>query len=242
MTEFLFIPAHYEKGIVLTDKALEELRKYKKIALFASVQFIKLETIVRQLKENGIKVLTTHGKRTSGEFQLLGCDCFNDSFENKKIFDECDVILYIGDGLFHPIALLLSQQQSKNPKPIMLYDPISKTIKEINQNETKSNLKKYKANLMKYINADKIGVLVSTKTGQQHLKNALLLKEKSDKQVYIFVEDTFNFSNMENFPFIDVWVNTACPRIGYDDVLHLPKSTININDAFNPGEALKRFL
>jgi len=75
--------------------------------------------------------------------------------------------------------------------------------------------------------ADNVGVLVSTKSGQQYLKNALLLK-RSKKNIYIFVDNTFNYAEMENFPFIDVWVNTACPRIGDDET---PKPLININDA-----------
>ena len=234
MTEFLLIPAKYEKEITLTESALKELSKFKKIALFASIQFIELDKVEQQLKENNIEFLTTHGKRTSGKYQLLGCDCFQNSFSNN-IFEEVDAVLYIGDGLFHPIALKLAQ-----PKPILLFDPISKSIKELDKDIIQKNNTKYKSNIMNFLKADKIGILVSTKPGQQYLKSALTLKNKLDKQTYIFVEDTFNFQNMENFPFIDVWVNTACPRIGFDDSPNLPKPLININDALQPEKALER--
>ena len=33
-----------------------------------------------------------------------------------------------------------------------------------------------------------------------------------DKKSYIFIADTINESEFENFPFIECWVNTACPR------------------------------
>tara|TARA_Y100000310_G_C20611278_1_gene778134 strand:+ start:39 stop:746 length:708 start_codon:yes stop_codon:yes gene_type:complete len=233
--EFLLIPAKYDKEILLTDKALKELSKFKKIALFASIQFINLDKVEQQLTKNNIEFLTTHGKRTSGKYQLLGCDCFQDSFE-KNIFDQVDAILYIGDGLFHPIALKLAQ-----PKPILLFDPISNNLNKLDKDIIQKNQIKYKSNIMNFLKANKIGILVSTKPGQQYLKSALTLKEKLDKQTYIFIEDTFSFQNMENFPFIDVWVNTACPRIGFDDSPNLPKPLININDALNPEKALERF-
>src|SRR3989338_3708811 len=110
MTEFLLIPAYYEKEIVLTDNAINELKQRKKIAVFAAVQFIKLDKALSQLKKEGIEIITTHGKRISGKFQLLGCDCFQNSFEDKDIFKKADAVLYIGDGLFHPNAILLSQK------------------------------------------------------------------------------------------------------------------------------------
>ncbi len=244
MTEFMFIPAYYEKEIILSNEVLETLAPHKTVALFASVQFIKLDAAIAQLKKNGNDVLTTHGKRTSGAFQLLGCDCFADSFAPPEIFEKCDAVVYVGDGLFHPHALLLAARGKKKVLPLILFDPISQTTKIIGPDTLKRNHAKYKANLMKYLCAQKIGALVSTKTGQQYLHNALLLKtqlEKQGKQCFIFVEDTFYFQNMENYPFIEVWVNTACPRIGFDDVLHLTRPLININDALAPQAALKRY-
>tara|TARA_Y100000310_G_scaffold219247_1_gene220651 strand:+ start:18403 stop:19131 length:729 start_codon:yes stop_codon:yes gene_type:complete len=241
MTDYMLIPGYYEKEINLPDKVLKDLSKYKKIALFAAVQFTNLDKIINQLKQIKIEILTTHGKRTSGKYQLLGCDCFKDSFEDKKVFDKADAILYIGDGLFHPNALLLAQISNTKKKPILLFDPLSNQIKTIDQNTISKNLTKYKSYLMKFLNAEKIGILVSTKPGQQYLKSALELKKQIDKECYLFIDDTFNFQNMENFHFVDVWVNTACPRIGFDDILNTPKPLINITDALDPEKALKKF-
>ncbi|MDO8481293.1 MAG: diphthamide synthesis protein [Nanoarchaeota archaeon] len=234
MVEFLLIPAYSKEEVVLPSEILDTLSPYKSIAIFAAVQFIKLENLLAQLKEKGIKTITTHGKRTSGKFQILGCDCYHESFE-EDVF-EADAILYVGDGLFHPKALLLAQR-----KPILLFDPIAKTLKTISLKHLEAQEKKYKGNLLRFMNAKTIGVLVSTKPGQSYLNNALLLKKKSDKEVFIFVDDTFNYANMENYPFIDVWVNTACPRIGFDDVTAMPKPLININDALEPEKALVRY-
>ena len=241
MVDFLLIEAFYKDEIKLSEKAINTLKPFKKVAVFAAVQFIKLDTVIEQLKKMNIEPITTHGKRTFGKFQLLGCDCFSESFAQQDIFEEADAILYVGDGLFHPKAMVLAQKGKKNPKDVILFDPIADTVKTIGQKDIETQLKRYKANLMKYMTAEKIGILVSTKTGQQYLQNAIKLKEQSSKNIYIFIDDTFNYANMENFPFIEVWVNTACPRIGYDDVTNMPKPLININDALQPEQALTKF-
>jgi 2-(3-amino-3-carboxypropyl)histidine synthase len=234
MVEFLFIPAYYKEEVVLTADALSKLKKFSTIALFGAVQYIRLDKVLSQLQKNGNKVLKSHGKRTSGDFQLLGCDCFSDSFD--KDITKADAILYIGDGLFHPKALLMSSK-----KEIYMFNPIDSSLSTLTLKDIELQKKKYIVNLRKYISAERIGILVSTKTGQMYLKNALKLKESTKKKAYIFIDDTFNYSLMENYPFIECWVNTACPRIGTDDVLHMPKPLINVNDAFRPEVALDAY-
>ena len=218
MVEFLLIPAYWKEEVVLPADILEKLSSYKSIAIFGAVQFIRLEKVIEQLKEKGIKTITTHGKRTSGKFQILGCDCYEDSFEEDVL--SADAILYVGDGLFHPKALLLAKA-----KEVLLYNPIAKTLKTIKKEDIEKQMKKYKANLMKFLNAKTIGVLISTKPGQSYLNLALKLKKQSDKHIILFVDDTFNYNHMENFPFVDVWVNTACPRMDLTEgkILNLEK-------------------
>jgi diphthamide biosynthesis enzyme Dph1/Dph2-like protein len=43
--------------------------------------------------------------------------------------------------------------------------------------------------------------------------------------------------NYENYPFIECWVNTACPRIGTDDIININQPMINLRDALDPGRA-----
>src|SRR3990167_414544 len=129
MVDYMLVPGYYEKEVILSNEALEILSKYKTVALFASVQFIHLDTVQTQLNAKGISVIFTHGKRTSGKFQLLGCDCFSGTYADKSIFEKSDAILYIGDGLFHPRALLLAQRESESQKFWILFDPIAETVK-----------------------------------------------------------------------------------------------------------------
>jgi len=231
MVRYLFIEAPYDGEIKLNDNALEKLSKYKSIALFSSVQFINgLNEIKQQLTDKGISVITTKAKRAKVEGQILGCDCMPDSFEDPKIFDMVEGVLYIGDGLFHPKALLLAQQDFTIKKDVCIYDPIGKVLNVLTSKEIEKQKNRYQANLVSYLGAKKVGILVSNKTGQQYLNLALELAKKNDKEYYVFVGDDFNLLDMENFNFINAWVNSACPRIGTDDIVNIRKPMVNIKD------------
>ena len=145
------------------------------------------------------------------------------------------MILYIGDGMFHPKALILAID-----KPITIFDPISDQIKVVGRKDMERELNRKKANLKKYLIANKIGILVTIKPGQQYFLAAKKLKEnleKENKKAYIFIDDTLNPMNYENYPFIECWVNTACPRIGTDDIININQPMINLRDALDPGRA-----
>ena len=243
MPRLLLIDAKWEGKI----KLIKELKDYfkekniKSVALFASVQFTNLNDFIKQIKKLGIKVNTTKAKRTNEKIQVLGCDCYEDSFQ-EDIIKNSDAILYIGDGLFHPKALLLSQIKSKNFKPIIIFDHIANKIKEINKKDIEKQIQKYKRNLKLFINSKTLGILVTIKPGQQYLNSAKNLKEKlkeQGKKAYIFIDNNINLSQLENYPFIQCWVNTACPRIGTDDILNIEKPLINIKEAFEPIKALE---
>ena len=53
--------------------------------------------------------------------------------------------------------------------------------------------------------------------GVEKIKEKL---EKAGKEVFVFIGDTLNPAELENFPQIDAWVNTACPRMVDDQELY----------------------
>ena len=59
MVEFLLIPAYWKEEVVLPADILEKLSSYKSIAIFGAVQFIRLEKVIEQLKEKGIKTIVS---------------------------------------------------------------------------------------------------------------------------------------------------------------------------------------
>ncbi len=191
------------------------------VGLCSSVQFLdSLEEIKTQIEEAGKKVELIKGKHSKHCGQILGCDVL----QGLDKYD-VDCFLYIGDGLFHPKALLL-----KNEKDVFSYNPFTKEIKHISTQDIERLKKKEKAALVKFYSSKEIGVIVTTKPGQYNMKKAQDLEEKyPDKKFYIFMCDTIDFIQLENFPFIECWVNTACPRISYDDMMEMEKTIVDVD-------------
>ncbi|MBW2996187.1 diphthamide synthesis protein [Candidatus Woesearchaeota archaeon] len=192
--EMLFIEAKSKADV---KKAVEKAMKYlpKKVGIVTTAQHKhKLKEVKKILEEKGIKA------EIGG--QVLGCD----ASAAKKI--KADVILYVGSGRFHPIEV-----QLETGKKVVMANPLTNEAKVLEKEEVEKLKKQQKGALMKFLSSDNIGIIVSTKPGQEKLKKAMELKKRlKDKNCYIFLADTINPAEFENFPFIECWVNTACPR------------------------------
>jgi len=166
-----------------------------RVGLIASAQYLD------QLKTLKIKNSVYGGL-------VLGCNADN----AVKIKNNVDYFLFLGEGRFHAMNVAI-----KTGKEVYIAsgDKITKEKIEKYNKETKGKV-------LKYLNAKKKGILVSTKSGQFNLKEALKLR-KEIKDSYIFIDNTFNLSTLEDFSDIDIWINTACLRI--ED-----KSIINMED------------
>ena len=136
--------------------------------------------------------------------QILGCDVS----AAKKISKKVDAFLYIGTGEFHPIGIAL-----ETGKKVFIANPMSEVVSYVKKEDIDKIRKNEKVSLVKFLSAENVGILVSTKPGQNRLKKALELKKKIKKNCYIFTADEIDFNQFENFGFIDCWINTACPRI-----------------------------
>ena len=78
---------------------------------------------------------------------------------------------------------------------------------------------------MRFLNAEKVGILISIKPGQNNLNKAFMFKKKLKKKSYLFICNNVNTSEFENFPEIQSWINTACPRLDVNDA-----RIVNIRD------------
>jgi 2-(3-amino-3-carboxypropyl)histidine synthase len=242
--QVVYIDAKFSYPIALTDECIKILAEQKSTAIFAATQFTKLDTVFEQLKQAQVQVSITKAKRTHVPLQILGCDAYHDAFETD-IFAQTNSLLYIGDGLFHPKALLLAQIYHKSIKPVIMFDPVTQKTTTITKEDIQAQIDQMRVNLKKYINAQTIGILVTVKPGQQYLENAKKLKEhliKQGKKAYIFIDDDIQLFLLENYPFIQCWVNTACPRIGLDDHVTIRQPLINIREALKPIESLEKLI
>jgi len=187
------------KSSVDVKKAVEKAVKLlpKKVGIITTAQHKhKLDEIKKILEKNKIKA------EIGG--QILGCDVS----AAKKIKNKVDAFLYVGSGRFHPIGV-----QLETGKKVVMANPLTDEAKVLEKTEVEMIKKQQKGALIKFLSSKEIGILVSTKPGQNKLKKALELKKKiKDKNSYIFLADTINPAEFENFPFIECWVNTACPR------------------------------
>jgi len=234
----LFLDAPYTGTVELCQDTLEYLKdkKIKNLGLYASVQFCNnLANVKMQLKELDINIISSQPKRTGVQHQLLGCDNYHDSLNlDAEWLAQIDAFLYIGDGKFHPLALAYGQE-----KEIICNDPIGKQFSVMTKKDIEQIKKKQKGAFLKFLSSKNVGVIVTIKPGQEQFKTGLLLEKKyPDKKFYYFVDNTISFDQLENFPFIEVWVNTACPRIGLDDQEQFRSGVINLKDALNRDEFL----
>ena len=148
--------------------------------------------------------------------QVLGCNASN----AKKM--KVDSFLYIGSGRFHPIEIALETN-----KPVYTLNPFTKQFKKLGSIEKIK--KKIKGSYLKYLHAKKIGVIYSTKPGQKFTANFNF----KGKKVYNFMCNNIT-NQIENFPDIDIWVNTACPRLAYEGEFNV--SMINLRDLINTSQ------
>ncbi|MBS3116659.1 diphthamide synthesis protein, partial [Candidatus Woesearchaeota archaeon] len=152
---------------------------------------------------------------------------------------EIEAYLYIGDGKFHPLTLVFAQKDTLDKKEVIVNNPIQNKMFLVSEADVKTILNKYKSSLMKFLTANRIGVIVTIKPGQEQFKAGLILEKKyPNKKFYYFIDNVISFDQLENFPFIEVWVNTACPRVGFDDQEKFRKGVVNLNDAMRAEEIL----
>ncbi|MBI4152461.1 diphthamide synthesis protein [Candidatus Woesearchaeota archaeon] len=239
----LFLDAPYNGTVELCQETLDYLkkRKYRTVALYASVQFVnQLDRVREQLENEKMSVVTSKADRTQVVGQLLGCDNYHQSLNlSEKEKEEIDCYLYVGDGRFHPLALVYRQKDEKKIKEIIGNDPIGKSLFLVSTDDVKVILAKYRSSLMKFLTAKTIGVITTIKPGQEQFRPSLALETKyPDKRFYHFIDNVVSFDQLENFPFIEVWVNTTCPRVGFDDQEKFVKGVINLNDALEAEKIL----
>jgi len=205
--EILFILAKRKLNLNTKKVGVISKKLPKNIALTYSIQYKDITSKINEILSKSHKITKL--------VQVLGC--------SKPNFPkETQAILVIGSGKFHAISLAL---ETKLPVYMLEHNHFKKLLnKDIDELK-----KRQKTAYLKFLNADKIGVLISIKPGQQNLKKALrFAKEIKNKKSYLFMGNDINTNEFENFE-LSSWVNTACPRIDMDN-----NSVINI-DKLNFG-------
>lgn len=182
------------------------------IAIVSTIQHLhRLEEAKEFLRKNRLKA------EIAG--QVLGCRV-------PKISKDIGQILYIGSGRFHPVGIFL-----KTGKDVIAANPMTGSVAKITKKDVEMIEKRKKGALTKFLSSEKIGILVTTKPGQTGVQGGKkrieeVMRKYKDKKFYTFAFDTLQKNELENFTFIECWVNTACPRLFED----FERGMINIED------------
>ncbi len=233
--EVEYIPYNIDVNIAKIKEAVKQLRQYKNIALATTVQHLhQFEDMKKIFESQSQHVLAEKGYWAINIGQVLGCDSLGLKAVEKKV----DTIVFIGDGMFHALAI-----DFETHKPVFVIHPQTGAMKQIN-NEIEKLKKRRKGSILSAVNAKTFGILVSTKVGQFSLGAARNVKkelEKRGKQAMILVSNEIEPLPLNNFMLFDCYINTACPRM-VDDTEEFGKPILNIdmlNEAFEIIDNLK---
>jgi 2-(3-amino-3-carboxypropyl)histidine synthase len=184
------------------------LLKEEPTGLVTTVQHVHLVPAMEAfLKERGIDVRVSDGSgRTPLRGQVLGC-CFTTATETGA-----GQILFVGTGLFHPIGIALSTGAR-----VVALDPLTGTAEDVSGDAL---LRRRFAVIENARGAKTIGIIVSTKSGQHRMELARRLAALSPIAVIVTMKDV-SPDELLNLGF-GCYVNTACPRLAYDDQVRFP--------------------
>ena len=209
---------------VTVEKALELLSKYSKIGLATSVQHLQMLNGARELLVRaGKTVIIGDALRMGYAGQVIGCDYSN----VESIANEVEAYIFVGGGMFHALGIALSTS-----KPTVIADPYDNRAYSIDE-EAQKLLKAHWACIERAQHAKTFGVLVGLKPGQKRLDEALKIKElveKHGKTAYLLAIREVTPEALLEFPTIDAYVNTACPRISLDAPGKFSKPVLTINE------------
>ncbi len=141
-----------------------------------------------------------------------------------------DKVLVISSGLFHPITPLLFGHQ---PDRLIAVDV------EKCRDITKECIQRFKHLLLlklSVLSSDQAnieaGVIVSSKVGQRRLGRAIELHrylQRYFQRVYMLEVDEISEDVLRQVQ-VDYYINTACPRIGFDDLDRIKLRIVNIGE------------
>jgi 2-(3-amino-3-carboxypropyl)histidine synthase len=154
---------------------------------------------------------------------VIGCD-----FSNARSISEwVEAYLFIGGGRFHAMGVALA-----TGKPTIIADPYEKRAYPI-QDEIEKVIKQRWASITEASKADSFGVLISLKSGQMRLRVAMEIKEKLEKKglpaTLLALREVAPRVLMQ-FPGLDAFINTACPRLSLDDAPSFHKPLLSLNE------------
>lgn len=204
--------------------AVPLLSSYNRIGLATTVQHVQTLDLVRELLTRaGKTIVVGDARRLQYAGQVMGCDFSN----SKSVAKDVDAFLFVGGGKFHALGVALA-----TGKPTVIADPYSGTAYAVEAEVQRILIQRY-ASIKEASLAKVFGVIISLKPGQRHLDEALKIKqaiEKMGKTACLFAVREIQPPILLEFPTVDVYVNTACPRISIDEAARFSKPVLTVQE------------
>jgi len=206
-------------------EALPHLKTWRKIGLATTVQHAhQLENARKTLLDAGITVVVGDRGRLKYAGQVTGCDYSNVKIVSKEV----EAFLFIGGGKFHAIGIAVA-----TAKPTIVADPYEKRAFSVDE-EAARVIKKRWVSIHEAEQAGEIGIIIGLKIGQKRIHQALEIKNQVEgagrKAVLLGLREVTPEALLQ-FPTIDAFVNTACPRIVLDDAEEFSKPLLTPEEA-----------
>ncbi|OPX70067.1 MAG: 2-(3-amino-3-carboxypropyl)histidine synthase [Methanoregulaceae archaeon PtaB.Bin056] len=202
----LFEPYRVDFDPVVLNNVIPCL-KTTRVGLVTTAQHLHLlDAMKAELAASGVEALTTKGSRGCEEGQVLGC-----SFAAARI-PGAEEVIFVGTGVFHPLGVQLATGLR-----VVALDPFTGGVQEVNAEKF---LRRRHALIEKARSAGRIGLLVSTKTGQERYEMARVMAARCERAILVLMRE-ISPDELTNLGF-PAYVNFACPRLAYDDQVRFP--------------------
>ncbi len=200
--DVIFEPYRMDFDLNVLNNAMQ-LLKGPVTGLVTTVQHAHLiPDMQRWMEKEGIRVRVAPGSsRTPLRGQVLGC-----SFAAARNAG-ADEILVVATGLFHATGVALATGAR-----VIALDPFTGTAQEVSGDAL---LRKRFAAIERARGAANFGIIVSSKSGQQRMNLAKRLSGLRPRATIVLMREV-SPDELLNLGF-DAYVNTACPRLVYDD-------------------------
>jgi len=208
----VFIEARSRVSVAeAVEASLPLLKGYSVVGLITTVQHVhKLDEVRSLLLRAGRAVMVGDAGRMKYAGQVIGCDYSN----AKVIAGDVDAFLFVGGGRFHALGAYLA-----TGKPVIVADPYERRAYSIVE-EAERLIRRRWACVCEAAEAQTFGVLIGLKSGQQRRGEAIRLKdllESRGRTAILLALREITPKALMQFPSIEAYINTACPRVSIDD-------------------------
>ncbi len=221
----IYIEAKAEAAIKeAVNEALPKLKSWKRLGLATTVQHVDMLSEARELLiKTGKSVAIGDTGKLKYAGQVTGCNYSN----ARAVSNDVEAFLFIGGGRFHAIGLALA-----TGKPVVVADPYENRAYALND-EVQKIIKQRFATIYEAKKAKNCGVLIGLKSGQERFDKALQIKarlETQGRKAILFALREITPAALLQFPTVDAFVNTACPRVSLDDSSKFLKPVLTLEE------------